>query len=116
MFDVLSNIVGSSPVMTGCVILLMNLGGKYIVLDIPKGMDAFFSHPWVRKLTIFAIAFMATRNVKTSLLLLLVFILFSRYLFNENSRMCIPSIKQRVKEVEEKMAIQNDKKKVRSSE
>lgn len=100
--------LGSSPVVAGCVMLIMNLGGKYVALDMPKGMDAFFSHPWIRKLTVFAIAFMATRNLKVSLLLLLLFVLFAKYLFNENSRSCIPAVRTRVFEAmaahEEKVA------------
>jgi hypothetical protein len=90
----------SNPVFVGCLMLVMNLGGKYIVMDIPKGMEAFFSHPWVRKFTVFCIAFMATRNLKTALLLLLLFILFSKYLLNENSKSCLPMVKDNLKNIE----------------
>lgn len=98
MIEAMSQMMGSSPIVAGCVMLLMNLGGKYVVMEIPKGMDAFFSHPWIRKLTIFAIAFMATRNLKASILLLLLFLLFAKYFFNEKSVSCIPVIRQRVEE------------------
>lgn len=98
MIEAMSQMMSSSPVVAGCVMLLMNLGGKYVIMEIPKGMDAFFSHPWVRKLTIFAIAFMATRNLKVSILLLLLFLLFAKYLFNENSVSCIPGIRKKVEE------------------
>jgi len=90
--------LSTSPLLAGCVMLMMNLGGKYVILDIPKGMDAFFAHPWVRKFTVFCIAFMATRSIKTALLLLLLFILLSRYLLNEKSKSCIPGIRERVEE------------------
>jgi hypothetical protein len=100
MLDLLSSYASSSPVVAGCTMLLMNLGSKYIVMDIPKGMDSLFSHPWVRKLTIFAVAFMATKNLKTSIMLLLLFLLFSRFLFNEKSMFCIPHVKENVKNQE----------------
>ncbi len=82
----------TSPFVSGCVMLLMNFGGKHVAQDIPNGMNSFFAHPWVRKLTIFSIAFVATRNLKTALLIALLFILFSKFLMNENSKCCFPFI------------------------
>jgi hypothetical protein len=88
------NFLNTSPFITGCVMLMMNLGGKYVIMDVPKGMNSFFAHPWVRKLTILSISFIATRNLKTALLISLLFILFSRFLMNENSTLCLPFIKK----------------------
>ena len=86
--------LNTSPFVSGCVMLIMNLGGKYVMMDIPKGMHYFFEHPNIRKLTVFCIAFVATRNIKTALLVSLLFILFSRFLMNENSRCCLHFVKQ----------------------
>lgn len=86
--------LNSSPFVSGCVMLIMNIGGKYVIMDIPKGMNNFFAHPWIRKLTIFCIAFVATKNIKTALLISLLFILFSRFLMNEKSNCCIPFVKK----------------------
>jgi len=76
---------------------MMNLGGKYVIMEMPNGMHSFFAHPWVRKLTILCISFIATRNIKTALLISLLFILFSRFLMNEKSKCCLPFIKKSVK-------------------
>lgn len=95
MFQQLQTIehfINTSPFVAGCVMLIMNFGGKYVSMEIPNGMNSFFSHEWVRKLTIFCIAFVATRNIKTALLIALLFILFSRFLMNEKSKCCIPLI------------------------
>lgn len=86
--------LNTSPFVSGCVMLMMNLGGKYVMMDIPNGMNSFFAHPWVRKITIFCIAFVATRNIQTSLLVSLLFILFSRFLMNEKSNCCLSFIKK----------------------
>ena len=90
MFEVLNN----NPLLSGCFMIIMNLGGKYINLDIPNGMQIFFSHPWVRKLTIFAISYIATRNFETALCILLLFILCTKFLMNEKSKCCIPKIQK----------------------
>ena len=88
------NYLNTSPFVSGCVMLIMNLGGKYVSKEIPQGMHNFFSHRWVRKLTIFCIAFVATRNIKTALLITLLFLLFSRFLMNEKSKCCIMDVKK----------------------
>ena len=67
----------------------MNLGGKYVMLEVPQNVNNILAHPWMRKLIIFSIAFVATRNIKTSLLLSLLFILLNHYLLNEQSKSCL---------------------------
>jgi len=90
----IATIINNSPFFTGCMMLIMNFGGKHIGDEIPDAMDDFFRHPIVKKITIFGIGFAATRNIKTAFLILLLFLLFSRYLMNQNSMCCIPSIKK----------------------
>lgn len=85
----LEQYINTSPFISGCVMLIMNLGGRYIAMEVPDGMNNFFSKPWVRKLTIICIAFMATRNIKLSVILMLLFVLLSRFLMNENSKCCL---------------------------
>ena len=89
----LINMFNNSPFVAGCVMLMMNLGGKYVIMEMPNGMHSFFSHIWVRKLTVLCISFIATRNIKIALLIFLLFILFSRFLMNEKSKCCLSFIK-----------------------
>ena len=93
-YSSIATFLNTSPFVSGCVMLIMNLGGKYVMMDIPKGMNYFFEHPGIRKLTVFCIAFVATRNIKTALLVALIFILFSRFLMNEKSTCCLNFVKQ----------------------
>ena len=91
--------LNTSPFVSGCIMLIMNFGGKHIVMEIPPGMNSFFAHPWIRKLTIFCTAFVATRNIKTAILIALLFILCSKFFMNENSSMCLPFIKHHHEEI-----------------
>jgi len=95
-YENFAEVFNSSPFVSGCVMLMMNIGSKYVIMDVPNGMNSFFAHPWIRKLTILCIAFIATRNIKIALLISLLFILFSRFLMNEKSKCCIPFIKKSV--------------------
>ena len=92
------NFFNSSPFVSGCLMLMMNLGGKYVAMEMPNGMHSFFSHHVVRKITILCISFIATRNIKIALLISLLFILFSRFLMNEKSKCCLSFIKKSVQE------------------
>jgi hypothetical protein len=89
----LTNFFNTSPFVSGCVMLMMNLGGKYVMMDIPNAMNSFFAHSIIRKLTVLCIAFIATRNIKTALLVALLFVLFSKFLMNEKSKCCLPFVK-----------------------
>ena len=90
----IATVINNSPFFSGCMMLIMNFGGRHINDEIPDAMNDFFKHPIVKKITIFGIAFAATRNIKTALLITLIFILFTRYLMNQNSMCCIPGIKK----------------------
>ena len=89
------------------------------MMDIPKGMHYFFAHPGIRKLTVFCIAFVATRNIKTALLVALIFILFSRFLMNEKSTCCLKFVSQihktKLKKEAEKEANKKTSEEARSS-
>jgi hypothetical protein len=103
------NFVNTSPFISGCLMLMMNLGGKYVIMEMPNGMHSFFANSWIRKLTILCISFIATRNIKTALLISLLFILFSRFLMNEKSKCCLSFIKKSVKTQEpENKPIENN--------
>jgi len=69
--------------------LTMNLGSRFLALEMSKGQEAFFSHPWVRRFLIFVVFFIGTRNIWVAFWMALVSILLLGYLFNENSSLCI---------------------------
>ena len=57
--------IGNSKLFNGCIMLLMNIGGKYLVLDMPSNMEKLFSTYFIlRCLDLFSIFFMATRDIK----------------------------------------------------
>jgi hypothetical protein len=69
--------------------LLMNLGSRYISLELSQFHEEILSKPIVRRLLVFTIIFMATRDIKTSLILTAVFIILISGIFNEDSKYCI---------------------------
>lgn len=79
----------TNPYFIGLMMLLLNLGGRFLALEITKGQEQFLSQPFVRRGLIFVVLFIATRNVVIAFWLWLAIILSLGYLFNENSSLCV---------------------------
>jgi len=73
----------------GIMMLILNLGGRFIVMEVSKDQELFFQHPWVRRGLIFVVLFVATRNIAISFWLTIAVVLVLGYLFNENSALCL---------------------------
>jgi len=69
----------------GIMMLILNLGGRFIAMEITKEQEQFFQNPWVRRFLIFVVIFVATRNLLISFWLTIIVVLILGYLFNENS-------------------------------
>jgi hypothetical protein len=82
-------ILNDSKFFAGLVILIMNIGSKYITVDLSKTQENYIKYSLGRQILIFAIIWMGTRDIVTSLIMTIIFILFADYLFNEHSRYCI---------------------------
>jgi hypothetical protein len=81
--------LNSNPYFIGTMMLLLNLGGRFISLEISKSQEQFFQNPWIRRMLIFTVLFVGTRNVMVAFWMTLFIILCIGYLFNENSSLCL---------------------------
>jgi hypothetical protein len=100
-YPILSSIASLSPIdailsvfngnlyFIGIMMLILNLGGRFIVMEVSKDQELFFQHPWVRRCLIFVVLFVATRNIAISFWLTIAVVLVLGYLFNENSALCM---------------------------
>ncbi len=88
-FDAIMMGINSNPYLIGMTVLLLNMGGRFISMELSKGQEAVFQNPWVRRFLIFFALFMGTRNVLVALYMSIIIILCLGYLFNENSSLCI---------------------------
>ena len=87
--DGLLQTVNHNPYFIGLMMLLLNLGGRFISLEVTKQQEQFLQLPWVRRILIFTVLFVATRNLWVAFWMTLVVVLFLGYLFNENSSLCL---------------------------
>lgn len=89
IFESLLNTLNTSPYFIGIMMLTMNLGARFLSLEVTKGQEQFLSHPWVRRFLIFVVFFIGTRNIWVAFWLALIVILLLGYLLNENSSLCL---------------------------
>ncbi len=85
----------TNPYFIGLMMLLLNLGGRFLAMEITKEQEKFFQNPWFRRVLIFVVIFVATRNVFVAFWMALIIILILGFVFNENSALYIlkPSVK-----------------------
>ncbi len=95
------NVLNDNKYFAGVIMLVMNIGSKYITIELSKTQEAYFRYTLGRQIIIFSILWAGTRDITISLVLTAVFILLVDYLFNENSRYCI--IPEQYKELRQEL-------------
>ena len=82
----------TNPYLVGILMLLLNLGGRFLALELTKKQEAFLQGTWIRPLIFFTVIFVATRNLVAAFWVTLLFFFVIWVAANENSPFCmIPS-------------------------
>ena len=81
--------LNSNPYFIGMMMLMLNFGGRFLPMEMTRGQEELFQNKWVRRILIFIVIFVGTRNVLVAFWMSLFIILCIGYLFNENSSLCL---------------------------
>jgi len=97
------NSLNSNPYFIGSMMMLLNLGGRHLAIGLTPDQDKFFQHPWFRRVLIFVIFFVGTRNILTSLFMSILINLILSLLLNDQSDMFLlkPNVKSSKPEVKD---------------
>jgi hypothetical protein len=77
--------INTNKYLLGLCMILFNLGSKYLTIDLSKRQERFLKHTLIRRLIVFAIFFVATRDILVSTVLTVTFIVFVLHMFNDQS-------------------------------
>ena len=84
--------INTNPYIIGCFMLVLNLGGRFLSLELTKKQEEFLAAPWIRPALFFTVIFIATRNLAAAFWVSLLFFAIIWVVANENSPYClIPS-------------------------
>ena len=81
--------LNTNKFFAGIVMLILNLGSKFISVKFSESQEEYLRNNVGRQLLIFAIVFVATKDIYISIALTACFFVLTDHLFNENSRFYI---------------------------
>jgi hypothetical protein len=98
MFEDITGSINNSKYFYAITMILLNMGAKYLEMDLVDSHRQFLSSKAIRRIIIFTVSFVATRDVIASLIITASFVILVLNLFNENSEYCL--IPKTLKEID----------------
>ncbi len=84
--------LNANPYIIAIFMLVLNLGGRFLSLELTKKQEEFLQQPWLRPILFFTVVFIATRNLAVAFWVALFFFFIVWVVANEHSPFCmIPS-------------------------
>ena len=77
--------INNSKIFAGLMIITLNIVSKFANFKLSKTLEAYFKFTFSRQVLVFAIAWMGTRDIYIALLITFLFVIFTEYLFHEES-------------------------------
>ena len=93
----------------GIMMVLLNIGTKYVMQEFGEVIDFVFNIKFIRRIMLFTVFFVATRDIKVSIILTGIFIFIAMELFHEKSKNCIIP-KSWIKKLKQSIVQTNNKK------
>jgi hypothetical protein len=81
--------LNNSKLFAGIIMLIMNVGSRYIQVKFTKTQETFLRNYLLREVLIFSVCWMATRDLYLSIILTASFFVLTEHLFNEASSYCV---------------------------
>lgn len=78
--------LNNSKVIAGVAMLMLNIGSRYVQADLGKFHEQLLSNPYVKKLIVFSMFFVATRDLGMAFLLTILYIIIIDGVLHENRK------------------------------
>ena len=111
MFEFFDNMnINENKYFIGLMMILVNIGSRFIIGELSDTQKKLINDKNLRRLFIFGVFFMATRDIVSSLILTIMFVLLVSELFNEESEISLLPKKDKVEDNRKDTKADNDKK------
>jgi hypothetical protein len=81
--------LNTNPYLIGIFMIILNLGARFLPMELTKQQEAFLQHGWIRPLILFVVIFIGTRNLAVAFWLTLAIFSLLWFFANENSSFCM---------------------------
>ena len=81
--------LNNSKYFAGIMMLVLNLGSRFLVMELSENQEQMLSNKIIRRFVIFTVVFVSTRDILVSFIVTAIFIVLVSGLFNENSKYCV---------------------------
>ena len=81
--------LNNSKFFAGLIMIMLNIGSKYVTIELSKNQEQYLKNNIGRQILIFAISWMGSRDILIALALTAIFTVLTDHLFNEESSFCI---------------------------
>jgi len=80
------NSLGTIEPISIFFLILVQIGGRYLKIDLTKAQQKIINEPFFQAMILFALIYVTTKNVLTSITIVALVYLFVHILFNENHK------------------------------
>ena len=78
----LINDLNENKFFVGCMMIFVTIGGRFVISELNDSQKEMIHNPIIRRLFIFCVFFMATRDIQCAITLTILFVLIVGELFN----------------------------------
>ena len=107
-FQMFTKNINESKIFAGIVIILLNIGGKYIPVTLNRSTETLLKSKLSKDIIVFAMAWMGTRDVTIAFFLTLLFVFLTEYILNYDSPLCVIPKKDRQLPIDEEPVTDED--------
>ena len=108
------NNLNNNKYFAGLAMIILNLGSKYLIMELSETQEEFMSNKIFRRFIIFTVAFIATKDIVVSLIMTGIFVILVSNIFNENSKYSI--VKKKKKKIFKQISKQDYEKALKLKE
>jgi uncharacterized membrane protein (DUF485 family) len=87
-------LLNNNKILWGVSMILLNLGSKYIMADLGKAHEKLLKQEFFKKIILFSMFFVATRDIVTTFLLTCVYVIVVDGILHEDRNFSIMSDKE----------------------
>ena len=83
--------INNSKIFAGLMIITLNVVSKFANFKLSKTLESYLKFTFSRQILVFAIAWMGTRDIYISVIITILFVICTEYLFHEDSNFFVLS-------------------------